>query len=120
MSIFRWSKLFYSKGIEGLYTSTGWKQYPRKFKNQLSIISYRGSIPFEEIIHKHQISTTGLLQRWIRLYNSHRALKGTRRGRANSMTKGRKITWKERIKIVQNCLENGKNYQVTAEQYQVS
>jgi len=36
------------------------------------------------------------------------------------MTKGRKTTWKERIKIVQDCLESGKNYQETAEQYQVS
>ena len=32
MSILRWSKLFYSKGIEGLYTSTGWKQYSKELK----------------------------------------------------------------------------------------
>ncbi len=36
------------------------------------------------------------------------------------MTKGRKTTWKERIEIVQDALENGKNYHKTAEKHQVS
>ena len=36
------------------------------------------------------------------------------------MTKGRKTTWKERIEIVQDALENEKNYQQTAENHQVS
>ena len=36
------------------------------------------------------------------------------------MTKGRKTTWKERIQIVLDCLENGKDYQKTAETYEVS
>jgi len=36
------------------------------------------------------------------------------------MTKGRKTTWDERIRIVLDCLDNGKDYQVTAETYKVS
>ena len=36
------------------------------------------------------------------------------------MTKGRKTTWDERKEIVLDCLENGKDYQKTAEVYEVS
>ncbi len=36
------------------------------------------------------------------------------------MTKGRKTTWNERIKIVLDCLGNGKDYQKAAETYEVS
>ena len=36
------------------------------------------------------------------------------------MTKGRKTTWEERIQIVLDCLGNGKDYQGTAETYEVS
>ena len=37
-----------------------------------------------------------------------------------AMTKGRKTTVEERIEIVKACLANGKNYQETAAQYEVS
>ncbi len=36
------------------------------------------------------------------------------------MTKGRKTTWDERIQIVLDCLGNGKDYQKTADIYEVS
>ncbi len=37
-----------------------------------------------------------------------------------AMTKGRKNTSEERFEIVKYCLENGRNYQQTAEKFQVS
>jgi len=39
---------------------------------------------------------------------------------SQTMTKGRKTTVQERIEIVQACIANEKNYQVTAEQYTIS
>lgn len=36
------------------------------------------------------------------------------------MTRGKRTMWKERINIVQVTLVNNKNYQQTAETYQVS
>ena len=36
------------------------------------------------------------------------------------MTKGRKTTQEERIEIVAFCIEHGKDYGLTIEQYQVS
>ena len=39
-------------------------------------------------------------RKWIKKYNSHRELKDTGKGMSESMTKGRKTTWEERIQIV--------------------
>ena len=36
------------------------------------------------------------------------------------MTKGRKTTQEERVKIVAYCIEHGKDYRLTAETYEVS
>lgn len=120
MSILRWSKLFQSKGIEGLSTSKGWKPYPKELKKKAIQDYLSGEYSLAEVVYKYGISTTSLLQRWIKMYNSHRELKDTGKGRSISMAKGRKTTWEERIKIAQDCLASDKNYQETADQYQVS
>ncbi len=36
------------------------------------------------------------------------------------MTKGRKITYEERIEIVEDCLGNGQDYLATVDKYRVS
>ena len=120
MSILRWSKLFRSKGIEGLYTSKGWKPYPKELKEKAIQDYLSGEYSLADVVYKYGISTTSLLQRWIKMYNGHRELKDTGKGRSKSMTKGRKTTWEERIKIAQDCLASDKNYQETADQNQVS
>ncbi len=54
-------------------------------------------------------------------YNGHKEFKqcGTGKGALN-MTKGKKTTQQERAKIVAFCLEHGKDYLLTVEQYGVS
>lgn len=54
-------------------------------------------------------------------YNGHKEFKqcGTGKG-ALYMTKGKKTTQQERAKIVAFCLEHGKDYLLTVEQYGVS
>lgn len=79
-----------------------------------------GECSQNEIIRKYGISSISVLQRWIKMYNGHRELIDTGKRSSYSMTKGRKTTWKERIEIVQDCLESGKDYQKTAEVHQVS
>ena len=97
-----------------------WKPYPKALKKEAVQDYVSGGYSLEIVIRKYGISTTSLLQRWIKMYNGYRKFKDTGKGRLKSMTKRRKTTWKERIKIVQDCLESGRNYQETAEQYQVS
>ncbi|MCM3686406.1 helix-turn-helix domain containing protein, partial [Mesobacillus subterraneus] len=74
----------------------------------------------QEVTRKYEISSTSLLRKWIKKYNSHRELKDTSKGRTNTMTNTRNTTINERKEIVLSCLENGKDYQKAAETYQVS
>jgi len=60
------------------------------------------------------------LRKWIKKYNSHRELNDTGKGMTNSMTSRRKTMLEERIQIVNYCIQHLKNYQLTAESYEVS
>lgn len=69
---------------------------------------------------KYSISSTSVLRKWLKKYNDHRDIKGAGKGISNSMTNGRKTTLEERIQIVNYCIAHQKNYQLTAETFDVS
>jgi transposase len=119
-TIRRWKYKLDTFGSEGLKESSTWKKYSKELK--LSAVSdyLSGKYSIREVVRKYEISNDSVLIKWINKYNSHRDLKETPKGRTSSMTKGRKTIWDERKKIVLDCLENGKDYQKTAEVYEVS
>ena len=53
-------------------------------------------------------------------YTSHSEIKDSGKGMSQTMTKGRKTTFEERIQIVNYCLKSQKNYQLAAQAYDVS
>lgn len=115
-----WMKRFEQYGIEGLQKPLSWKQYSKEVK-EIAVMEYlSGRYSQYEIIRRHEISSRTVLQRWVKHYNSHRELKDTSKGKMRSMTKKRTTSWEERIQIVRYCLENEKNFQMTAETYDVS
>lgn len=120
-TIRKWKYKFDTYGVEGLKECSTWKRYTKELK-LLAVSDYMSGLhSLIGVVEKYEISSHSVLQRWIKQYNnSHRELKDTSKGRTRSMTKGRKTTWDERIQIVLDCLGNGKDYQVTAETYQVS
>lgn len=119
-TLYNWVEHFERDELQGLVDSKTWKQYSKELKE----IAVRGYLSEEcsqnEIIRKYGNSCRSVLQRWIKMYNDHRESVNTGRGKSSSMTKGRKTTWKERIEIVQDGLESGKDYEKTAEIHQVS
>jgi transposase len=119
-TIYIWIEKYERYGLEGLADSRTWKQYSKELKESAVREYLSGEYSQSEIIRKYEISSRGLLQQWIKKYNGHRELKDTGKGRTHSMIKGRKTTLEERIDIVQDALGNGKNYQQTAENHQVS
>ena len=74
-----------------------------------------------DIRKKYKIRSRTQLREWVMWYNGH-----TERHKLSSakgeiyMTKGRKTTQEERVKIVAYCIEHGKDYRLTAETYEVS
>lgn len=97
------------------------KSYSKELKIQAveDYLSGKGSL--REICKKYEIRSHRQLSNWISCYNGHKELRGssTRRGEIY-MTKGRKTTQAERAEIVAYCIEHGKDYALTIQQYQVS
>jgi transposase len=120
VTLYNWVEKFEKDGIGGFEDVKTWKSYSKELKEAAVREYLSGENSQYEIVRKYEISSRSVLQGWINKYNSHRDLKDTSKGRTSSMTKGRKTTWDERILIVLDCLENGKDYQKTAEIFEVS
>jgi|SRR5690606_1032105 len=119
-TILEWKHKYDKYGLEGLKESSTWKKYSKEFKLAAIRDCLSGKYSIREVARLYEISDASVLRGWIKKYNSHRDLKDTSKERTNSMTKGRKTTWEERIQIVLDCLGNGKDYQEAANTYNVS
>lgn len=118
-TIMDWKYKWDTYGLEGLKESVLRKNY--SIEQKLSAIKdyVSGHYSIREITRMYGISDASVLRNWIRKYNSHSELKDTSE-RTSTMTNGRKTTWEERIQIVLDCLEHGKDYQRAADIHQVS
>ncbi len=119
-TINRWIYLYRTYGLEGLQTSSEWKRYSIEIKTAATLDYLSGKYSQSEIIRKYEISHRSVLMKWIKNYNSHRAFKNVGKGTRKSMAKGRSTTLEERVIIAKHCLENGKNYLQTVEDFSVS
>jgi len=115
-----WKRRYEVKGEDGLEEALSWKRYSKELKLAAVNDYLSGHDSLNKIIQKYNISSTAVLRKWIKKYNSHRELNDTGKGMTNSMTSRRKTTLEERIQIVNYCIQHQKNYQLTAESYEVS
>jgi transposase-like protein len=76
----------------------------------------KGSL--QDICKKYRIRSDRQLRNWIKVYNRHEDFK--RQSGGSHMTKARKTTQEERVKIAKECLEAGKDYGAMALKYNVS
>ena len=114
-----WVYKYKEEGLDGLKESRTRKKYSKALKLQAVQDYLSGEYSLRECCRKHGISDTKVLRQWIKRYTSSEPIKSTSKG-TSTMTKGRKTTHKERIEITQYCLAIDKNYQETADKYQVS
>jgi transposase len=111
---------FDKAGVDGLIESTTWKTYSRELKINAVEDFLQKDLTVSEILEKYTISSDSILSTWVKKYTSHSELKDSGKGMSQTMTKGRKTTFEERIQIVDHCLKHQGNYQVTSETYGVS
>ena len=119
-SLGNWIRNYQSLGIDGLNTTSKNTFYSEEVKNMAvrDYLSDEGSL--RDICKKYGVRSTKQLQDWIMKYNSHEELKSSGTGGMPIMTKGRKMTYEERVDIVKYCIEHQNNYAETAEYFQVS
>lgn len=115
-----WQKKYNKYGVNGLKGSKTRKRYSNELKLSAIKDYETGKYSLRDVIDKYEISDTHVLRNWIKKYNGHSEMNRNRKGRTNTMTKGRKTEWRERIDIVLDCLTKGKDYQTTADLYKVS
>ncbi|CAI8707561.1 hypothetical protein KOY_00708 [Bacillus cereus VDM021] len=115
-----WKRRYEVNGEDGLEEALSWKRYSKELKLAAVNDYLSGHDSLSKVIQKYNISSTAVLGKWIKKYNSHRELNDTGKGMTNSMTNRRKTTLEERIQIVNYCLQHQKNYQLAAESYEVS
>ena len=119
-TIRRWKMKFDQAGVDGLTESNTWKSYSKELKMHAVEDYLQKKLTIIEILEKYEISSESVLSRWVKKYTSHSELKDSGKGMSQTMTKGRKTTFEERIQIVDHCLKHQRNYQVTSETYGVS
>ena len=77
-----------------------------KIKAVEKYLDGKGSL--SDICIKYKILSDFQLRSWTKVYNGHKEFKGHNSSGGNLMTKGRKTTYEERLKIVTDCI--GSNY----------
>ena len=119
-SVKLWINKYENEGIEG-FNGKEQKKYTSETRTAAVIEYLQGGGSQQEICKKYGIRGKGTLQVWIKVYNAHGDFNSVKQsGGGSYMKQGRKTTKEERLKIVKDCLESGKNYGEIAPKYQVS
>ena len=115
-----WAKIYRENGIKGFHLIKGNNSYTSAQKLKVVEAYCNGKGSLEDLCIKYHIPSTSTLINWIKVYNSNRIFRDYDPKPEVYVAMRRKTTKEERLKIVTECLEHGKNYKDTAEKYDVS
>lgn len=112
-----WLRIYMQEGSSGLINDGHNRKYCKEMKINAVELYLAGEGSLNEICEKYKIRSKTQLLYWIKLYNSGKNL--TEIAGGSRMSKPRKTTLEERIKIAKECIEAGHNYKEIAEKYNV-
>lgn len=116
-----WVRIYRTEGAEGLLPTTKNRVYDPVLKKCAVEDYLSGSGSLNAICEKYKIHSRRQLQNWIKVYTTHGDLSRRKfSGGGSTMSKSRKVTQKEKLAIVKDCLASGENYGATAKKYKVS
>ena len=115
-----WAAIYKKYGILGFTKKTKNRSYSKEFKIELVEKCISGEASSIDLGHQYDISS-GLVRKWIRMYNANIELKDYYPKQEVYMAEARRKTTKEeRKKIVEYCLNNNRDYKDTAAKFDVS
>ena len=113
-----WLRIYDTEGVDGFIRKKNRHYSPAlKEKAVKDYLSGKGSI--EAIARKYKIRSLERLSAWIKEYNAHGEFHFPGTG-GSYMRETKKLTKAEKLKVVKDCLESGKNYAATALRYQIN
>jgi len=118
--LYEWTRLYQTRGAEGLIPATRFRRYSPETKYSAVQDYLSGKASVGAICAKYDISKENTLKDWVKWYNGHGDFKQPNTGGTIYMEKGRKTTLDERIEIVSHCISNNRDYGKTIEKYGVS
>ena len=115
-----WALIYNKHGLAGFSKKMRNGSYSKEFKMKVVEEYVRGDGSSIDLGIKYDISS-GLLRKWIRMYNANRELKDYNPKQEVYMAEARRKTTKEeREEIVEYCLNNNRDYKNTAVKFDVS
>lgn len=115
-----WAAIYNKYGISGFLTKKKNNSYSKEFKTEIVEKYIRGEASSIELGNQYDISS-GLLRKWIRMYNANIELKDYEPKQEVYMADARrKTTIEERKEIVEYCINHNHDYKNTAVKYDVS
>lgn len=117
-SIRDWISRYRAEGPSAFFPTERNRVYSPELKRAAVEAYLAGKGTQKGICEKYQIRSRTQLRNWIKMYNRHEYFK--RQSWGSRMTKVRKTDQEERIRIVKECLESGKDYGSIAQKHAVS
>lgn len=115
-----WALIYSKHGLAGFLKKMRNGSYSKEFKMKVVEEYVRGDGSSIDLGIKYDISS-GLLRKWIRMYNANRELKDYNPKQEVYMAEARrKTTLEERKEIVDYCINHNRNYKNTATKFDVS
>lgn len=119
-SVKAWVRIYQSFGASGIIPRSKNATYSKELKISAVEDYLTGKGSLRDISLKYGLRSKSQLETWILKYTGHEEIKSYGVGGNRIMTEGRKTTLEERIKIVEYCIKNSKDYNETAKNFQVS
>lgn len=115
-------KQYRYNGPDGLKPSNGKNKHYSENIKLAAVTDYLAGLDSKKgICAKYKISSTQVLNGWLKVYNEHGTFDDRKfSGGGSYMKKARKTTYEERIRIAKECIESGNNYGAIALKYNVS
>ncbi|WP_459446056.1 transposase [Ligilactobacillus salivarius] len=114
-----WVHAYRHDGVAGLKESHTWRHYSPELKWQACQDYLSGKYSVYECCDRYNISSHSVLRGWLKRYTSGKTFT-EKSGGSTRMKAKRKVTQAEREEVVTYALKHGKNYQATADKFNVS
>ena len=115
-----WVSIYRNEGPSGLLDQDYNKNYPKELKLAAVTAYKNGEGSLSQLTERFGLRSKCQLRDWLKEYNTHGAIQSRTSGGGSYMRKARQTTSEERLEIVQDCLNNNKNYGAMALKYNCS
>lgn len=118
-TIYRWLAIYNEQGESGFNHSSRNRKYSKELKKKAILDYLNGEGSLITISAKYNIKSISILQNWIIKYNNGIETKDYDPKSEVYTMRARKVSYEEKLEIIQYVLDNDKDYKGAAEKYSV-